>query len=441
MFSKKNLLLSFLVTLTVIGIIAHASSTNALAETKMDYSRVPEDPVADSVYPVSVTSCKPTSGFFCDYSVGGKKQKANVPCTTSPFNSLVDPDQDGCFRNGETVTCNIRFPKEGDVTVRGVCNRGGKIESEKNATNVRTFSVVSKGTTSSSKTITVTPQNCGGDDQSCRCTIDFHDPNLNSKITAGPNSGSIEINKGLANVIFANFSSGLNPTSLILPAPYGSTIGITGNSPQNACTQIRKFLEGKGPSDSPDDQLQFYKVSISSNGEASCVSASEKTDYSSKNECITYLCANRLNPAIFGGSSISSETAQSCDAQQIPDNTLEETPTPTPTPSPPDPPCNRELEEGLCKEVMTAFGPFSTSADGFIKSLFAILLSLSGGIALLMIIYSGYQIMVSRGDPEKLKEAKERLTSAIVGLLFLIFSLVILEVIGVDILNLPGLYK
>jgi hypothetical protein len=45
-------------------------------------------------------------------------------------------------------------------------------------------------------------------------------------------------------------------------------------------------------------------------------------------------------------------------------------------------------------------------------------------------------MMTSTGNPEAIQEAKERITSAIVGLLFIIFSLVILQVIGVDILQI-----
>jgi hypothetical protein len=46
--------------------------------------------------------------------------------------------------------------------------------------------------------------------------------------------------------------------------------------------------------------------------------------------------------------------------------------------------------------------------------------------------------MTSQGNPEKVQAAREQLTSAIVGLLFIIFSLAILTIIGVDILKLPG---
>lgn len=102
-----------------------------------------------------------------------------------------------------------------------------------------------------------------------------------------------------------------------------------------------------------------------------------------------------------------------------------------PTPIPPPGPCTNNI----CK---TAIGEISTEPVGFVKSIFTIILSLSGGIALLLIILSGYKLMFSQGNPEKAQEAKETLTAAIVGLLFIIFSLVILQVIGVDILRIPG---
>ena len=46
--------------------------------------------------------------------------------------------------------------------------------------------------------------------------------------------------------------------------------------------------------------------------------------------------------------------------------------------------------------------------------------------------------MISRGDKEKLQAARETITAAIVGLLFIVLSIVILEIIGVDILKIPG---
>jgi hypothetical protein len=121
-----------------------------------------------------------------------------------------------------------------------------------------------------------------------------------------------------------------------------------------------------------------------------------------------------------------------------PDEEEEQIPRSTPAP----PPCGDgkgELDsDGKCPSLTTAIGSIKTEPGDFITNLLRILLSISGGIALIIIIYAGYRFMISRGDPEAIGHAKELMTSAIIGLLFLIFSLVILEVIGVDILQLPG---
>jgi len=65
-------------------------------------------------------------------------------------------------------------------------------------------------------------------------------------------------------------------------------------------------------------------------------------------------------------------------------------------------------------------------------------LAISGVVALIFIIVSGYRFMLSQGNPEAVQEARESLTSAIVGLLFIIFALVILQLITVNILHIPG---
>lgn len=91
-----------------------------------------------------------------------------------------------------------------------------------------------------------------------------------------------------------------------------------------------------------------------------------------------------------------------------------------------------------CTKINTALGPFNTSPEQFVTKVFATLLGFAGGIALLFLIYAGYKLIVSRGNPEAMQGAKELLTSVIVGLLFIIFSFVTLEVIGVNILKIPG---
>lgn len=63
-------------------------------------------------------------------------------------------------------------------------------------------------------------------------------------------------------------------------------------------------------------------------------------------------------------------------------------------------------------------------------------LGIAGGIAFLLILVAGFQIMTSRGDPNRLKAGQELLTSAIAGIILLIFSIFILRFIGVNILNI-----
>lgn len=71
----------------------------------------------------------------------------------------------------------------------------------------------------------------------------------------------------------------------------------------------------------------------------------------------------------------------------------------------------------------------------FITSFIKIGTGIGGGIAFLLILFSGFQTMMSAGNPEKLHEAKELMSAAISGLLLIVFSVFLLRLIGVDILG------
>lgn len=103
-------------------------------------------------------------------------------------------------------------------------------------------------------------------------------------------------------------------------------------------------------------------------------------------------------------------------------------------------PCTLD-KNGNCTQVSTGLGTIQVTPEAVVGDLFGILLGLSGGIAVVIIMISGYRIIFAHNDPEKLKGAREMLTSAIIGLLFIIFSITILRIIGVDILHIPGLSK
>ncbi len=96
------------------------------------------------------------------------------------------------------------------------------------------------------------------------------------------------------------------------------------------------------------------------------------------------------------------------------------------------------LCNGTCD---TALGPLPTDIPGLLTKVFSIALAIAGVLALGLIIASGYRLMMSQGNPEQVKGAREQLTAAIVGLLFIIFSLVILQIIGANILGIPGFGK
>jgi len=65
-------------------------------------------------------------------------------------------------------------------------------------------------------------------------------------------------------------------------------------------------------------------------------------------------------------------------------------------------------------------------------------IGIGGGIAFILILVAGFQIITSQGDPKSLQAGKELLTSAITGLVLIIFSIFILQVIGVNILGITG---
>jgi len=74
---------------------------------------------------------------------------------------------------------------------------------------------------------------------------------------------------------------------------------------------------------------------------------------------------------------------------------------------------------------------------GKVNKFLPIAMGLGGVIAFILIIFGGFQIILSAGNPDKVKAGQEMITSAIAGLLLIIFSVFILRLIGYDILQIP----
>jgi len=86
----------------------------------------------------------------------------------------------------------------------------------------------------------------------------------------------------------------------------------------------------------------------------------------------------------------------------------------------------------------TELGCIPNDPVGFVAKFYAIGLGLIGGVSLLFIIYGGYIILVSQGNPEKINNGKSYILYAIIGLLLAIFGFVFIQVIAIDILHIPG---
>lgn len=98
--------------------------------------------------------------------------------------------------------------------------------------------------------------------------------------------------------------------------------------------------------------------------------------------------------------------------------------------------CNSCMGKGTA--TWTAIGCIDTNPSGFLPAVLAVATSIGGGIAFILMLLGGFQIMTSAGNPEQLNAGRELLGSAIAGLLLIIFSLFILQFIGYRIFNIPG---
>lgn len=103
-----------------------------------------------------------------------------------------------------------------------------------------------------------------------------------------------------------------------------------------------------------------------------------------------------------------------------------------PPPQGPPPPVCYGMEG-----VVTALGCIPTAPADLVQWILKYAILMGGGIAFLLSIWGGATILLSAGNPEKINEGREIITSAISGLLFIVLSIFLLRLVGVDILGLP----
>lgn len=84
--------------------------------------------------------------------------------------------------------------------------------------------------------------------------------------------------------------------------------------------------------------------------------------------------------------------------------------------------------------IPTAIGCIDTTPIGIITGLIRIALGVMGGVALVQLILVG--INYQRGNEAEIKKAREQLVATLTGLAVLVFSVLILRIIGVNILDI-----
>lgn len=86
----------------------------------------------------------------------------------------------------------------------------------------------------------------------------------------------------------------------------------------------------------------------------------------------------------------------------------------------------------------TVLGCIPTDPANFTNRILQVVISVIGVIMFVVFLYGGFTLLTSAGDPYQIASGKKLVTSSIVALLIIIFSVVILRFVGVEILKLPG---
>ena len=103
-----------------------------------------------------------------------------------------------------------------------------------------------------------------------------------------------------------------------------------------------------------------------------------------------------------------------------------------------DPSEIRSSTGDLCQGLPTVLGLIPIEAECLVKWLLKNSIILGGGIAFLLSLWGGITIIFAAGNPEKINEGRQIITSALSGLLVIILAIFLLRLIGYDILQLPG---
>lgn len=81
----------------------------------------------------------------------------------------------------------------------------------------------------------------------------------------------------------------------------------------------------------------------------------------------------------------------------------------------------------------TALGNIPTSPEAFAGKILSIAVGLAGGIAFILMVIGAIRVLTSTGNPQNVNAGRDMIVAALAGLIFIIFSVLILKFIGVNI--------
>lgn len=86
-------------------------------------------------------------------------------------------------------------------------------------------------------------------------------------------------------------------------------------------------------------------------------------------------------------------------------------------------PWDKCLKPGTDVATLDCIGPL-------FQNIIGAALTFAGVVGLFFIIFSGFKFITSGGDPKQLEEARKTLTYAVIGLLVILFSFFIINIIA-----------
>ena len=89
-------------------------------------------------------------------------------------------------------------------------------------------------------------------------------------------------------------------------------------------------------------------------------------------------------------------------------------------------------------KIWTSFGCISTDTSELVPDFMRLAVSISGATAISLILIAAFVVTTSTSNPERLRLGQEIGTASISGLVFILFSAVLLNFIGVHLIKIPG---